>query len=67
MRFLARISCRTSVQTHHSKEPRSFEWHERGDIINYDEHALVTFDAVAAILLHPTYAVEATTHALKSF
>ena len=32
-----------------------------------DEHALVTFDAVAAILLHPTYAQEATAHASKSF
>ena len=32
----------------------SFEWQERGDVIDYDEQALITFDAVAAILLHPT-------------
>ena len=35
------------------KNRRSFEWHERGDVIDYDEHSLVTFNAVAAILLHP--------------
>ena len=34
----------------------SFKRQERGDVIAYDEHALVTFDAIAAILLHPTYA-----------
>ena len=43
---------RLSIQ----KTRRSFECKESGDVIDYDEHALVTFYALAAILLHPTYA-----------
>ena len=49
------------------KNRHSFELHECSDIIDYDEHALVTLNAVDAILFHPTYALEATAHAAKSF